>query len=92
MEFPETYFQILFNIIRKQNLVLLREIAIREQVPENFMAEWTPSRAKFRAFLKNHLQRQDQNPDHKAVANPSNGHYRVDTSTRPDDSPSYGHD
>ncbi len=79
MEFPETYFQILFNIVRKQNMILLHEIAIRERVPEDFMTTWTPSRAAFRNFMRTQLHYQDQTRDHKVVASPSNEHSQAST-------------
>lgn len=57
MEIPETTFQIIFNIVRAQNRVMLREIALRENIPfRELMRKYQPSQAHFREFMKQQSQ------------------------------------
>jgi hypothetical protein len=53
MEIPETVFEIIFNIVRQQNERLLREIAIREDIPlSELLKRYRPTRKHFRDFVR----------------------------------------
>lgn len=57
MDIPETYFAIMYRVIRRQNEILLNEIAIRENLPRNvLMKTFLPSRTELKRFMsrKNH--------------------------------------
>lgn len=57
MEISEAFFLILFNIVRSQNEMLLREIAIREELDiRQLLKEFTPTKKHFREFIRQHRQ------------------------------------
>ena len=52
MEWPQTYFEILYKIIRKQNKVLLEDISKNENLPYNeLMKEYLPSKKYLKKFI-----------------------------------------
>ena len=58
IEIPEKYFIILYRLIRKQNEVLLKEIAKRENLSYNVLAKrFMPSHTALRQFLNHHHHR-----------------------------------
>ena len=51
MDWLESYFNIIYKLIRKQNKILLNEISKRENVPlRDIENEFLPSRAALRKF------------------------------------------
>lgn len=52
MDFSSSYFEILFNIVRRQNECLLHEIAIRENIPIAELRQFIPSKKNLRTFLR----------------------------------------
>lgn len=53
IEYPERYFEILFNILYAQNKRLLTEVAIRYKVPISVMLrDFLPKRKELREFLR----------------------------------------
>jgi hypothetical protein len=53
MNISETVLEVIFNVIRKQNLRLLKEIAIREAIDmEGFIQEFKPSKKEFRDYIR----------------------------------------
>jgi|APGre2960657423_1045063.scaffolds.fasta_scaffold20158_2 hypothetical protein len=54
MNFPEKLFEILFNLLIKQNKRLLLEISIREkQSYDDLCRRYLPTRKQFRVFMNN---------------------------------------
>ena len=54
VEFPEAYFEIIFNILAAQNKRMLTEIAIRYEIPiSTVLRDFVPTRKGLRAFLRN---------------------------------------
>lgn len=52
MELPETYCTIFFELVRQQNKMLLKEIALRENIPlPQLMKKFLPTRKDWRASL-----------------------------------------
>jgi len=52
MNFPEKLFEILFNLLIKQNKRLLLEISIREkQSYDDLCRRYLPTRKQFRVFM-----------------------------------------
>lgn len=50
---PETYFEILFNILLAQNKRLLTELAVRYELPISMvLKDCLPTRAGLRAYLR----------------------------------------
>lgn len=55
MEISESFFLILFNIVRSQNETLLREIAIRENLDvRELLKEFKPTKGHFRKYIQCH--------------------------------------
>ena len=51
MEWLESYFNMIYKIIRKQNKVLLHEISERENIPlRDIESQFLPSRTALRKF------------------------------------------
>lgn len=99
MDFHDTVFKIIFQIVRHQNIVLLREIAMREKIPDDFHRRWTPRKEDLETFLKSrrpHLQNSHphgNSSDHPSnTANPDDEDSQVDTLALVDDNPSSDHD
>jgi hypothetical protein len=54
LDFPEAYFEIIFNILAAQNKRMLTEIAIRYEIPiSTVLRDFVPTRKGLRAFLRN---------------------------------------
>jgi hypothetical protein len=52
MEVPETVFEIIFNIVRAQNDALLREIAVKENIPvRDLMKTFSTNKRHLREFM-----------------------------------------
>jgi hypothetical protein len=52
MEWPQTYFEILYKIIRKQNKLLLKEISKNENIPcDDLIKEYLPSKKYLKKFV-----------------------------------------
>jgi hypothetical protein len=59
MEWSQTYFEILYKIIREQNKVLLKEISKKEHISYNELTqEYLPSKKYLKQFM-NRLNSQD---------------------------------
>jgi hypothetical protein len=57
MEWPQTYFEILYKIIRKQNKFLLEDISKNEKLPYNeLMKEYLPSKKYLKKFINETVQ------------------------------------
>lgn len=55
MELPDAMFAMLYRVVRKQNMILLAEIARRENLPvQEVMRLYLPSRAALKAFINHH--------------------------------------
>lgn len=55
MNVPETFFEIIFNIVRTQNDSLLKEIALREKIPiQDLMKKFRTNKRQLREFMRNH--------------------------------------
>lgn len=62
MEVPETFFEIVFNIVRAQNDALLREIALKEDIPaRDLLRTFSTSKRALREFL-NKVNRPNPSP------------------------------
>jgi hypothetical protein len=58
MDFSETYWRILYKIIRKQNKLLLKEISLHEHIPlKDLHSNYLPKMTDF----KNHLRGLNEN-------------------------------
>ena len=52
MEWPQTYFEILYKVIREQNKIFLTEIAAHEHLPINeLLQHHLPSKKKLKEFI-----------------------------------------
>ena len=59
MDWPQTYYEIIYKIIREQNKVLLKEISKKEMISYNELTqEYLPSRKDLKIFM-NQLNPQD---------------------------------
>lgn len=53
VDVSETFFEIVFNIVRAQNEQLLKEIALREKVDTaKLLRMFKPTKRHFREFMK----------------------------------------
>lgn len=53
--FHEAYFGMIYAIVRKQNAILLKDIAQREKLPmTKLYKEFLPTKRKYLAFLEQH--------------------------------------
>ena len=61
MEWPQTYFEILYKVIREQNKMFLKEIAIRENLSEcELLRDHLPSKKYLKNFLEYIRQCKDE--------------------------------
>jgi hypothetical protein len=55
MEWPQTYFEILYKLIREQNLILFKEISIRENISyTDLQKQFLPSKKFLKNFIHMH--------------------------------------
>lgn len=54
-QFHETYFGMIYSIVRKQNALLLKDIAKREKLSQTKLyKEFLPTKRDYRQFIMNH--------------------------------------
>jgi hypothetical protein len=59
MEWPQTYFEMMYKIIREQNIALLKEISMIENISyDELMRDHLPSKKYLKHFI---VRCQDQN-------------------------------
>jgi hypothetical protein len=52
MEWPQTYFEMLYKIIREQNILFLKEISLIENIPYDELIEaHLPSKKYLKKFI-----------------------------------------
>jgi hypothetical protein len=59
IEFHEKYFEIIFSIIKKQNEILLKKIALQENIDGTLLKEFIPSKKEYKKWLLSHHHRQN---------------------------------
>ena len=52
MEWPQTYFEMMYKIIREQNIALLKEISLIENIPyDELIRNHLPSKKYLKQFI-----------------------------------------
>lgn len=64
MEWPEKFFEVIYQIVIQQNRTLLREIAIREKIPlqDMYKKYLTPPRKEFKMFMETYASSSSSSP------------------------------
>ena len=54
-EWPQTYFEIIYKIVREQNKILLKDISYNEGIPHNeLIRNYLPSKKYLKQFIIDH--------------------------------------
>jgi hypothetical protein len=55
MEWPQTYFEIIYKLVREQNKILLKDIANNECISHNeLIKNYLPSKKYLKQFINTH--------------------------------------